>query len=297
MKFLLALITVITSLNVGAAITIGTYNIRNFDYDTRSRVKTNKSALTTILGNLNADVMSIQEINNTDEFHRFVANNLPGYKAALSECGGSHGQKLGFLYNTKTIELINFTEDLSLSNPGGHETCYDGSRPMAIAQFQIKATKQKFFGVSVHLKSGSQASSVYKRNKQYSLITEKIKDLKYTTGIQDYYIAGDFNTTEFISRGSDYKNLGQVVSKLGMVHLTQRVACTAYWWGGTDDGIESPSILDHLIVSPGLIKKSSPEIKVGGHCQKVRCQQVSERDLGVSYEGVSDHCPITSTIQ
>ncbi len=296
MKFLLALFTVITSLNV-EAITIGTYNIRNFDYDSRSRVKTDKSALTSILENLNADVLSIQEINNTDEFHRFVARNLPGYKAALSECGGAHGQKLGFLYNTKTINLIDFTEDVSISNPGGHETCNDGSRPMAIAQFQIKENKQKFFGVAVHLKSGSQANSVYKRNQQYSLIIQKIKDLKYATNVQDYFIAGDFNTTEFITRGSDYQNLGKVVSNLGMVNLTQRVACTAYWWGGTDDGIETPSILDHLIVSPGLIKVNKPELKVGGHCQKVRCQQVSEHDLGVSYEGVSDHCPITSTIQ
>jgi len=296
MKFLLALFTIITSLNV-EAITIGTYNIRNFDYDSRSRVKTDKSALTSILENLNADVLSIQEINNTDEFHRFVARNLPGYKAALSECGGAHGQKLGFLYNTRTVDLLEFTEDVSISNPGGHETCHDGSRPMAIGKFQIKENKQKFFGVSVHLKSGSQANSVYKRNKQYSLIAEKIKDLKYTTGIQDYYIAGDFNTTEFISRGSDYQNLGKVVNTLGMVNLTQRVACTAYWWGGSDDGIETPSILDHLIVTPGLIKTTKPVTNVGGHCQKVRCQQVSERDLGVSYEGVSDHCPITSTIQ
>ncbi len=296
MKLLLALFTIISSLNV-EAITIGTYNIRNFDYDTRSRVKTDKSALTSILESLNADVLSVQEINNTDEFHRFVARNLPGYKAALSECGGAHGQKLGFLYNTKTVDLLEFTEDVSLSNPGSHETCHDGSRPMAIGKFQIKENKQKFFGVSVHLKSGSQANSVYKRNQQYSLITEKIKDLKYTTGIQDYYIAGDFNTTEFISRGSDYLNLGKVVSTLGMVSLTQRVACTAYWWGGSDDGIETPSILDHLIVTPGLIKTAKPVTNVGGHCQKVRCQQVSERDLGVSYEGVSDHCPITATIQ
>lgn len=296
MKFLLALVTVITSLHL-EAITIGTYNIRNFDYDTRSRVKTDKSALSNIIGSLNADVLSVQEINNTDEFHRFVARNLPGYKAVLSTCGGAHGQKLGFLYNEKTINLIDFTEDLSISNPGSHETCNDGSRPMAIAQFQIKENKQKFFGISLHLKSGSQAGSVYKRNKQYSLITEKIKDLKYTTGVQDYFIAGDLNTTEFITRGSDYQNLGKVVSTLGMINLTQKVACTAYWWGGSDDGIETPSILDHLIVSPGLVKINKPELKVGGHCQKVRCKEVSEQDLGISYEGVSDHCPITSTIQ
>lgn len=295
MKFLLTL-ALLASAVTAQAITIGAYNIRNFDYDERSRVKTNKPELANILEDLKADVLSVEEINNTEEFKSFVASRLPGYKAELSVCGGAHGQRLGFLYNSATVDLLSFNEDLSISNPGGSEVCNSGSRPMAIGLFQIKATKQKFFGITVHLKSGSNDSSIYKRNKQYSIIRETIQELKYKTGVQDFYLAGDLNTTQYISRGSDYKTLNSIVSELGMINLTARVACTAYWWGGTDDGIETPSILDHVIVTPGLLKKE-PTTKVGGHCQKVRCQQVAERDLGVSYEGVSDHCPVTSKIQ
>ncbi len=293
MKFLLSLLIVATSLSV-QAITIGTYNIRNFDYDQRSQVQTNKPALATIIKDLNVDVLSVEEINNTAEFERFVAKQMPGYLTELTRCGGAHGQRLGFLYNSKKVELLGFNEDLSLSNPGGQGTCDSGSRPMAIALFQIKATKQKFYGMTVHLKSGPNGAG--KREKQYQIIKRTIQDLKSRTGVKDFYVAGDFNTTEFSSRGSDYKKLNAVVSELGMVNLAARVACTSYWWGGSDDGIETPSVLDHVIVSPGLLK-ITPETKVSGHCQKVRCQEVSERELGISYEGVSDHCPVTATIQ
>lgn len=295
MKILIALALVATTLTA-QALTIGTYNIRNFDYDQRSRVKTDKSALANILKSLEADVLSVEEINETEEFKRFVSSRFPGYKAALSECGGAHGQRLGFLYNTATVELLSFSEDLSISNPGGDEDCYNGSRPMAIGLFQVKATKQKFYGITVHLKSGGAAGSLHKRKKQYSIIRQTIKDLQYSSGVKDFYVAGDFNTTEFITRGSDYAALNSIVNELGMINLTAKVACTAYWWGGSDDGIETPSILDHLIVTPGLLKKETTA-KVSGHCQKVRCQEVSERDLGISYEGVSDHCPVTATIQ
>jgi endonuclease/exonuclease/phosphatase family metal-dependent hydrolase len=295
MKSWLSLLLLASTLTA-QALTIGTYNIRNFDYDQRYHIRTNKSELTTIINGLKADVLSVEEINNTAEFERFVANKLPGYDKELSRCGGSHGQRLGFLYNKNTIELLSFNEDLSITNPGRPGECENGSRPMAIALFQIRATKQKFYGITVHLKSGSDTGSVHKRNKQYQIIRNTILELKSKTGIQDFYVAGDFNTTEYIARGSDYRELTRVVSQLGMIDLSSNLKCSAYWWGGTNDGIESPSLLDHVIVTPGLVKLNN-SATVSGHCQKVSCRESSPRDLGASYEAVSDHCPVTAKIQ
>lgn len=278
------------------ALTIGTYNIRNFDYDQRYRIKTDKVELQSILSNLKADVLSVEEILNTEEFEKFVTTKLPGYDTELSRCGGDHGQHLGFIYNTKTVELLSFNEDLSITEPGTPGACDSGSRPLAIGLFRVKATGQKFYGFTVHLKSGSQASSLKKRAKQYQIIMNTMLELKLNTGVQDFYIAGDFNTTEYLSRGSDYVELNRVVKSMGMTDLSSNLKCTAYYWGGTDDGIEDPSHLDHVLVTPGLMKMKT-EAKAQGHCETVSCRKAPIRELGISYESVSDHCPITATVQ
>lgn len=297
MKRLLSLLFITASLSAQAAITVGTYNIRNFDYDQRYRIRTNKPELAKILSGLKADVLSVEEINNTAEFESFVSTQLPGYDTELSRCGGAHGQRLGFVFNTNTVELLSFNEDLSISNPGGPDQCDQGSRPLAIGLFRIKATGQKFYGMAAHLKSGSQGDSVQKRIRQFEIIKNTINELKSKTGVKDYFFAGDLNTTEYITRGQDYKILTKFVKDLGMVDLADALPCSAYWWGGSDDGMETPSLLDHLVVTPGLMKNTNARAQVGGHCQKVSCREVKIQELGVSYEGVSDHCPVTATIQ
>jgi endonuclease/exonuclease/phosphatase family metal-dependent hydrolase len=292
MKSTLALLILLTSVSV-KALTIGAYNIRNFDYDERYRIRTDKAELSTMLKNLKADVLSVEEIANIPEFQNFISTKMPGYKASISECGGEHGQHLGFIYNTAVVDQLSFNEDLSLSVDGG---CDSGSRPLAIGLFQVKATKQKFYGMTAHLKSGNDASSVAKRAKQFDLIKKIMIDLKAKTGVVDFYLAGDLNTTEYISRGTDYKMLTKFVSDLGMVDLASDLKCSAYWWGGSDDNIEDPTLLDHVIVTPGL-RKNTNKATAAGHCQKVSCRQASVAELGISYESVSDHCPLTVTVQ
>lgn len=292
MKSALILLAMLASLSVHAAITIGAYNIRNFDYDERYRIRTNKAELSTMLKNLKADVLSVEEINNKAEFEVFITTKIPGYKVAISECGGEHGQHLGFIYNTATVDLLSYNEDLTIAGGG----CNSGSRPLAIGLFQIKSSKQKFYGMTAHLKSGSDPQSVAKRTVQYGIIKKIVNELKAKTGVQDFYIAGDMNTTEYLSRGTDYTLFTKLVSDLGMYDLASDLKCSAYWWGGSDDGIEEPSLLDHVIITPGL-RKTSNKAEAQGHCKKVSCRKASLAELGVSYETVSDHCPITATIQ
>lgn len=297
MKLFLSSLLLLTSLSA-KSFTVGAYNIRNFDYDERHRIFTDKTELSTILQNLNVDVLSIEEINNTFEWAKFVKTKMPGFGSQVSKCGGAHGQRLGFLYNNQTVELLSFHEDLTITDPGAPGKCDDGTRPLAIGLFRIKATGQKFYGLTAHLKSGGQTASIIKRTKQYQIIKDVILELKSKTGIQDYFLAGDLNTTEFLKKGQDYIQLNKIVNELGMKNLTSNLKCTAYYWGGSDDGIETPSMLDHVVVTPGLLKfKGSTSAEALGHCQKVSCRQVPIAELGSSYEGVSDHCPITATIQ
>jgi len=293
MKPILVLLALLASLTAQAAFTIGAYNIRNFDYDERYRIRTNKPALGSILNSLKADVMSVEEINNVAEFSNYIPQTMPGYKAKVSECGGDHGQHLGFIYNTATVELLSFHEDISLSVGGG---CNAGSRPLAIGLFQIKGSKQRFYGMTAHLKSGSDPQSKAKRVRQFELIMQIIRDLKEKSGVADFYLAGDLNTTEYRNRGADFQVLNKFAAATGMINLAQNLPCSAYWWGGSDDGVEDPTLLDHILVTPGLLKVRNGA-KVYGHCAKVSCQSASVTDLGISYEGVSDHCPLAATIQ
>jgi endonuclease/exonuclease/phosphatase family metal-dependent hydrolase len=296
MKSFSLLLLSIFSLSAQATLTIGAYNIRNFDYDMRYKISTNKPALATMLKSLKVDVLSVEEIHNTAEWDKFIQAQMPGHDTEVSRCGGTHGQHLGFLYNTSKVELLSFNEDLSTVEPGKSGSCDSGSRPLAIALFKIKATGQKFYGITAHLKSGAEASSMTKRAKQYDILSNVITELKSKTGVKDYYFAGDLNTTEYYDGGYDFKALNAIVKKLGMVNTTANLKCSAYYWGGTDDGIETPSKLDHVIVTPGLLKVT-PVAQNHGHCQKVSCQEVPIKELGISYESVSDHCPITTAIQ
>jgi endonuclease/exonuclease/phosphatase family metal-dependent hydrolase len=295
MKFALVLFPLFFTLSA-RALTIGAYNIRNFDYDERERIHTNKQELSSLLQSLNFDVLSVEEVNNTAEFERMVASKLPGYAVELSRCGGAHGQHLGFIYKTSTIELLSFTEDLSVSLPGQQGACDSGSRPLAIALFKIKATGQKYYGMTAHLKSGGDAGSMSKRDKQFRIIANIIKELRQKTGVQDFSLSGDMNTTGYLQRQSDFKGFTRMVSDLGAVDLAAGAACSAYYWGGTYDGTQTPSLLDHVVVTPGLLKKQTTATPQA-HCKKVSCREVPIAELGISYKEVSDHCPMTATIQ
>ena len=74
--------------NAFSKIKITTYNIRNFDYDSRADIMTNKSELLKIIESVDSDLIGVQEIVNKDAFIRFVAQYLPNYKVALTDCGG-----------------------------------------------------------------------------------------------------------------------------------------------------------------------------------------------------------------
>ncbi len=296
MKLFLGCSALLISLTTQASLTVGGYNIRNFDYDERSHVATNKPELASIIKGLNVDILTVEEIGNTSEFENFVAQKMPGYEVVLSKCGGAHNQHVGFVYNTAKVDILGFNEDLSITDPGKAPTCDGASRPLGIGLFQIKASKQKFYGMVAHLKSGSDSQSLSKRLKQYEVLKKIVLNMKAKTEVKDFFIAGDFNSTEYANRGSDYTALTKVVKDMGMIDLAQNVACSSYWWGGSDDGIESPSLLDHVMVTPGLLKTSN-KAQVYGHCKKVSCKEASLAALGISYQGVSDHCPITATIQ
>lgn len=285
-----------------AGVRLASYNIRNFDYDYRSDIHTNKQHLVNQIVEMKPDIMAVQEINETEKFETMIDRHFNGKMGTvLSECGGSAGQKLGFVYNTEKFKLVNFTEDLRTADVNNSHhlqaSCHSGSRPLAIGTFKKIDNGETFLAISVHLKAGSHAKSIKKRFKQMEIIKKVVAEYK-ELGINNYVIMGDFNSTEYIKKKSkSHKNFKKSVNQMSAVNLANNLSCTSYWWGGRDDMTQYPSILDHIIVSENLANGKSPKIKAHGHCAKLKCQATPEFNMGISFEEVSDHCPVVAEIK
>lgn len=296
MKALLAL-SFMLSLSAWADLRVGTYNIRNFDYDVREDVQTNKPELAQILFSIKFDLLGVNEINNGEELASFIKSKMPGHQVILSNCGGRGGQSLGFIFNTKKLRLIEFKEELGITNPEGQPTCNGSSRPMGVGKFESLDTKEVFYAYQVHLKAGDNAEAQEKRALQYEFLKTYLKNAE-AEGKKNYVVMGDFNTTGYLNRDQDYKKFSAMLNANKLSNLTSQLGCSAYWWGATDDGIETPSQLDHIVMSAGFIalKGATPKAQVHGHCKIASCRPASIDTLGVSYQEVSDHCPLTVEI-
>ncbi|MBD64286.1 MAG: hypothetical protein CME62_03715 [Halobacteriovoraceae bacterium] len=297
---LLSILSLFFVLTAQAEFRVVSYNIRNFDYDERSHVSTNKAHLIQQIKNMNPHLMAVQEINKGHVFNTMLNNNFDArYKLALTRCGGAHDQKLGFVFDQTKLELLSFKEDSRTVNVGHayQEVCGHGSRPLAIGVFKRKDTQETFIAISVHLKSGGRPKNIEKRFKQHKVIQNVIQEYK-AKGIDNFILMGDFNSTEYNNKKSSaHEKFKQSVNRMNGIDLSKQISCTSYWWGGIDDNTQYPSLLDHIIVSKNLVKGVSPQAQSFGHCAKLKCQITAERDMGVSFDEVSDHCPQLATLK
>jgi endonuclease/exonuclease/phosphatase family metal-dependent hydrolase len=285
------LLTVLLIGQSALAARLASYNIRNFDYDERAQIPTNKSKLKDIIESLNADLIAVQEIRETAIFTDFIENYFPHYKVALSNCGGAHGQKLGFVYNKHKYKLVKFMEDMRTVNPGqGHQNCEYGSRPIVIGQFLDKKTSKTLKVLAVHLKAGGKKKSIEKRFRQLDILSKLVKNIVANT-TENIVVMGDFNSTEYSNKGKEYNRFKRLTVAMNMHDASSNNACTSYWWGGVRDGLQYPSVLDHILVSKTLTKGRHIKAKLYGHCAALKCKITSEDSMGVSFDEVSDHCP------
>lgn len=290
-----------------AGLKIASYNIRNYDYDQRARIQTDNNFLYDTISQINPDFMAVQEIRETAKFEHFITSKFrKKYGVSLTTCGGAHQQRLGFVYDRSKFDLVSFDEDLRTPNPNQMNTswCNQGSRPLAVGKYRIKATGEVMVAISVHLKSGGRPKSIQKRFKQLGIISKVVAEHK-AQGYKNFVIMGDFNSTEYIFKGKHHNKFKMHVDKMDMIDLAADIPCTAYWWGGIDDGKQHPSMLDHILVSKEFLtsntvsqaeQKMVSKASTTTHCQELRCNSAWEDGLGTSFDSVSDHCPLQSEI-
>jgi endonuclease/exonuclease/phosphatase family metal-dependent hydrolase len=309
MRNLLLVTIFISSMQTWAAIKIASYNIRNFDYDERAQIPTDKNFLYDTISQIDPDFMAIQEINEKQKFEQFISSRFNNrYSVSLTTCGGAHGQKLGFVYDKSKFTAIGFKDDLRTSNPNQQSQawCNEGSRPLAVGKYLIKATGETMIAISVHLKSGGRPKSIQKRFKQIGIIGKVVAEHR-AQGYKNFVIMGDFNSTEYIFKGKNHNKFKMHVHKMGMQDLAADLPCTAYWWGAKDDNKQYPSMLDHILVSNEFLNKNSvaqvklqpkaqPKATTTTHCKVLSCKVTWEGELGTSFDSVSDHCPLNTEI-
>ena len=270
------------------ALTLATYNIRNFDYDHFEDVATNKEELSKVINGLKADLISVQEVINLDAFKTFVEQYLPLYDYILTKCGGAGHQRLGFVYKRSKFQIKKFDEQ----KVGGKDGCHKGLRPAAIGTFKITGSTKTITAITLHLKAGGQQRNANIRLEQYKLISTLIRNLK-SKGLSNIIAFGDFNTTDYIFRNQNYDRFINFVDDNSMRDFSSNLTCTSYWWGGIEDDIQYPSLLDHILVTKEFLREFKYfKVNAKAHCQKVLCSEASAEELGMTFKEVSDHCPV-----
>jgi endonuclease/exonuclease/phosphatase family metal-dependent hydrolase len=283
MKFTFLVFLLLTS-SAWARWSVATYNIRNFDSDPAAG-KTDYQELENIITSVKSDVIAFQEVVNAEAFTTVLNRALPGYRYSLSTCGGRGKQKIAVAYDPAVFEFVSQKEDFSFSG-GGQDSC--GSlRPVFIVTLRMRATKENFVFAGIHLKAGGDLRSMQTRWGQY----KKLEGLAGSLRDSQMIFLGDFNTTGYNIRNDDYTRFGDFLENAGLRTSAETTACTNYWTGADQNPDFLPSILDHIVMSNAQAGKIA-STRVGAHCQKTKCAEASEADLGLSYAKVSDHCPV-----
>lgn len=299
LKGFLAIVFVLTSVQVTwagrPATRLATYNIRNYKKSMDDKFATHKSELLKVIKSTKADLIAVQEIVDDYDFKDFIRKYLPSFRVALSKCGGFGNQKLGFIYNSKVYKLNDFWEDHSLAEK--QSSCNKGLRPAAVGIFSKKGTRLKIAAVAVHLKAGGGQNNADVRYKQLKKLSKIINGLKYDN-YKHLVVMGDFNTTDYLTGNHNYERFVEFTLKNNLIDFAEDLDCTAYWWGGVDDGLNYGSVLDHVLISESLYDNfNSSDSEVMAHCQKSRCRARDDDSLGRSFTEVSDHCPVVATLK
>jgi endonuclease/exonuclease/phosphatase family metal-dependent hydrolase len=287
MKF--ALILLFLSIHGWAKWSVSTYNIRNFDNDPGAG-RTNLPELGRIIKDVQSDVMAFVEVVNKSAFETLIQTNLPGYAYQISNCGGFGKQHLAIVYNKKSFDYVRHTEDLTFSGPDANKC---GSlRPVFLVTLKNKASGKNMTFGAIHLKAGGNIQAMERRWQQYI----KLQSLSSSLENENLILLGDFNTTGYSPKDQDYEKFETLLSQSNLRTTSETIQCSSYWAGLNGGSKHLPSTLDHIVLRDSQFAQVE-SVRVGSHCAQLDCREATPADLGLSYQSVSDHCPIQVTFK
>lgn len=261
---------------------VATFNIRNFRPE-----KTDVARLVTLLEELDADVIAVQEIEDPAGFKDVVGRiRAPGrrYALALSRCGGRSAMHVGFVYDAARIELRGQQEYPEL-DPGGGGDCR-GERSGLLGQFA--ESEVPFELLVVHLVATGDEERAARRRAQWDLALA-IVARRRGEGAGAIAILGDTNSTGYMDdRWGERTFITRRLRETGLELPTSQLGCSAYWRPEPDT--LAPSLLDHVVVTPGFPASGAAEVR--GFCAEVACRGLPGDSPPPDYMKVSDHCPV-----
>ena len=290
MRFI-KLLVLISIISHAAEYKIGTYNIRNFNYDEVSETETNQFLLANTIREMNPDILAFQEVVDKNNFINFVHRNFNNYSYVLSECGGIGNQHLAFMFKKTKFELINEHEIARLSLG----KCHRGLRPGRLIHLRNKVNTNSRYSrialLNVHLKAGGRVSDKIKRELQYNILKDYLTELNRRIS-RNIVILGDFNSTDY-KTNHNFEELINFQNEKGYHNTTHNLSCSAYWNQNDYNNYLVPTKLDHIIVSQYFRRNYRiSNNQIYGHCKDYSCQHIYKNHYNSHLKEVSDHCPI-----
>lgn len=283
---------------------IVSWNVRNFPLDERPQEadlgysrRTNICDLETVLAGLDADLLALQEVNDTRRFppilRRAVSDRRMGIR--FSTGGGRFGQHLAIAWDVDTLELVSEPFDVM-------ETVFEeGMRPAFAASFRSRHSEGVDFTVIVvHLESGPQ--NFAERRRQNRALAGWIKGLVRDTGDPDVILLGDFNSAGSPKGGleGELQSMATIFGEAGLRLLPNEADCSSYWEGpGGRDGVQEASLLDHVFLGGFAADQPVVPVQPWLHCARLECVDLISRpgEEDGTFWDVSDHCPLTFEIR
>lgn len=266
---------------------VGTYNIRNLG------PLTDRVRLTELLAETKADILALQEIQDTDVLDRVAtelsASSSRHYRTLVSRCGGKRDLRLGFIYDADRVELHRSWElpELREDMVG---RCSQGDRSGLLAEFSARRgfRHPHTYLLTVHFPAGGDWRQVQERQEFWYRSLGVIATLR-AYGERRVLLLGDMNSTDYRDdRLGERSAIHRRVEQAGLRVLTTDLGCTEYWRPRASITYV-PSHLDHIISTPDI--RIVDEAVLHGYCPALRCQPTSQ--IPEDYSDVSDHCPVT----
>ena len=283
---------------------IASWNVRNFPLDERPQEdnlgysrRTNICDFETAFGGLEADLYGLQEVNDIRRFQPILrrACGERSMDVRYSSIGGRHGQHLAIAWDNSKLELVGQPIEID-------ELVLElGMRPAFAGYFRsLRAGGVDFTVVVVHLESGPQ--NFADRRRQNRELASWIKTRIEETGDPDVIVLGDFNTTGSPRGGleGELQSVDAILGDVGLERLHNPLGCTSYWEGGGQrDGVQVPSLLDHVFVGGFGVDAVSTPLEAWLHCARWQCEDLVSRsgEEDGTFWDVSDHCPLTFEIR
>ena len=261
---------------------VGTWNLEHFGArpGLGERTPAQMDAIAAYLRDLEVDVLAVQEIRTREALDGLTQRLGPTWKYVLGTSGGfrdgSGGIRLGFLWNSAAVELVQAEELLQL--PSEVDSFPIFHRKPISAVFRARGGGTDFRAITVHLKANSRGrqnqKNIAKRVRETGALRAWLKELVAREGEdKDILVLGDFNHTYDAPAHHTFRE-GGFLRYLKPAHGTPR----------TIVHFEAP--IDHVAVLPGIRRDLATGHVVVHHEQ-------ADRDLEAWRATYSDHIPVT----